>query len=58
MKYMAILKDSVIVTDDYQDNELGSLVNNLEQDLRALDVDYPVHVRNELDKKVLTLFPV
>lgn len=57
MKYKVILRDSVIFTDNYDDNELGTLVTNLESDLRQLNVDYPVCVRNELDKKVLTLFP-
>ncbi len=57
MTYKAILRDSVILTDNYDDNELGSLVTNLEEDLRHLKVDYPVCVRNELDKKVLILFP-
>ena len=58
MKYRAILRDSVILTDDYEDNEFGTLVNNIKQDLDELEVDYPVNVRNELDKKVFTLFPV
>ena len=57
MKYKVILKDSVILTDNYDDNELGSLLTNLGSDLRQLKVDYPVHVRNEFDKKVFTLFP-
>ncbi len=58
MKYKAILKDSVIFTDDYEDNEFGTLIDNIKQDLDKLEVDYPVNVRNELDKKVFTLFPV
>lgn len=58
MRYTAYLKDAVIVTDDYEDNEIGTLVDNIKQDLDELDVDYPVNVRNELNKKVLTLFPV
>lgn len=57
MKYKVILKDSVILTDNYDDNELGSLLTNLSSDLRQLKVDYPVYVRNEFDKKVLILFP-
>lgn len=58
MKYKAILRDSVIMTDDYEDNEFGTLVKNIKRDLDELEVDYPVNVRNELDKKVFTLFPV
>lgn len=57
MTYKAILRDSVILTDNYDDNELGSLVTNLEEDLRQLKVDYPVFVLNEFDKKVFILFP-
>ena len=58
MKYKVILRDSVILTDDYDDKEIGTLVDNIKQDLDNLKVDYPVCVRNELDKKVLSLFPV
>lgn len=58
MKYTAILKDKIIVTDDYEDKELKTLIKNLSDDLNELEVDYPVDVMNEKNKKVLTLFPV
>jgi hypothetical protein len=58
MKYTAILKDKIIITDDYEDKELKTLIKNLSDDLNELEVDYPVDVMNEKNKKVLTLFPV
>ena len=58
MKYTAILKDKIIVTDDYEDKELNTLIKNLSDDLNELEVDYPVDVMNEKNKRVLTLFPV
>ena len=58
MKYTAILKDKIIVTDDYEDKELKTLIKNLSDDLNELEVDYPVDVMNEKNKRVLTLFPV
>lgn len=58
MKYTAILKDKIILTDDYEDKELKTLIKNLSDDLNELEVDYPVDVMNEKNKKVLTLFPV
>ena len=58
MKYKAILKDKIILTDDYEDKEVKTLIKNLSQDLNDLDVDYPVDVVNEEHKKVLTLFPL
>ena len=58
MKYTAVLKDKFILTDDYEDKELKTLIKNLSQDLNDLDVDYPVDVLNEEHKKVLTLFPL
>lgn len=58
MKYTAILKDKIIITDDYEDKELKTLIKNLSDDLNELEVDYPVDVMNEKNKKVLTMFPV
>ncbi len=58
MKYTAILKDKIIITDDYEDKELKTLIKNLSDDLNELEVDYPVDVMNEKNKRVLTLFPV
>ncbi len=58
MKYTAILKDKIIITDDYEDKELKTLIKNLSDDLNELEVDYPVDVMNENNKRVLTLFPV
>ena len=58
MKYTAILKDKISITDDYEDKELKTLIKNLSDDLNELEVDYPVDVMNENNKRVLTLFPV
>lgn len=58
MKYTAILKDKIILTDDYEDKELKTLIKNLSDDLNELEVDYPVDVMNEKNKKVLTLIPI
>jgi hypothetical protein len=58
MKYHVILKDHVILTDDYEDKEFKTLVKNLQADLNKLNVDYPVDVWNEDDKKVITLLPI
>ena len=58
LKYTAILKDKFILTDDYEDKELKTLIKNLSQDLDDLKVDYPVDVMNVENKKVLTLFPL
>ena len=53
-----IIKDKIIITDDYEDKELKTLIKNLSDDLNELEVDYPVDVMNEKNKRVLTLFPV
>ncbi len=58
MKYHVILKDNIILTDDYEDKEFKTLVKNLQDDLNKLNVDYPVDVWNENDKKVITLLPI
>lgn len=58
MKYHVILKDNIILTDDYEDNEFKTLVKNLKDDLNKLNVDYPVDVLNEDDKTVITLLPI
>lgn len=58
MKYKMILRDSIIFTDDYADDELNALVRNLTNDLDRLCIDYPVSVLNEHNKKVMTLFPM
>lgn len=58
MKYHVILKDNIILTDDYEDKEFKTLVKNLQDDLNKLNVDYPVDVWNEDDKKVMTLLPI
>ncbi len=58
MKYHVILKDNIILTDDYEDKEFKTLVKNLQDDLNKLNVDYPVDVWNEDDKKVITLLPI
>ncbi len=57
MKYHVILKDNIILTDDYDDKEFKTLVKNLRDDLNKLDVTYPVDVWNEENKKVVTLIP-
>ena len=58
MKYKAILRDAIIYTDDYMDDEFNALVRNITDDLNRIGIDYPVSVLNEHNKKVLTLFPL
>lgn len=58
MKYKAILRDSIIYTDDYADDEMHALVRNLTADFDNLGIDYPVSILNEHNKKVMTLFPI
>ncbi len=58
MKYKAILRDAIIYTDDYADDEIHALVRNITDDLNSIGIDYPVSVLNEHNKKVLTLFPL
>lgn len=58
MKYKAILRDSIIFTDDYADDEMHTLVHNLIDDFNRFGIDYPVSILNEHNKKVMTLFPI
>lgn len=58
MKYKMLLRDAIIFTDDYADDEMHTLVRNLTNDLDRLGVNYPVSVLNEHNKKVLTLMPM
>lgn len=57
MKYRAVYNDGVIVTDDYERNEIRLLVSNLQEDFRKIGIDYPVDVYDESDDKVLTVVP-
>ncbi len=58
MRYLAIYKDGVIVTDKYDDDELNTLIENLQEDFRRIGIDYPVDVYNENARKVMTVVPV
>lgn len=44
MKYFVPLKNALIVTDDYSDNEIPELVRNIRSDLARHDIDYPVQI--------------
>lgn len=52
MKYKAILRDSIIITDDYADEDIGLLIQNLTKDFVRLGIDYPVPVLDEKNRKV------
>ena len=58
MKYKAILRDAIIFTDDYADDEMHALVHNFIEDFNRIGIDYPVSILNEHNKKVMTLFPI
>lgn len=53
-----LLKNGIIITDDYKDNEFNTLRENLEDDLRKLEVDYTVDVYDENNNKVMSFIPV
>lgn len=57
MRYIAILKDSLIITDDYNSNELKDLERNLSNNLNSLGIDYPVKVFDEKNVNVMTMYP-
>lgn len=58
MKYKMILKKGIIITDDYKIDEFNTLRENLIDDLRKLDVDYPVDVYDEDNNKVMSFIPI
>lgn len=58
MRYKAIFKDGIIITDNYEDEEMRTLMDNLQEDFRQIGIDYPVDVYNEDAKKVMTVVPV
>lgn len=58
MIYKMLLKNGIIITDDYKDNEFNTLRENLEDDLRKLEVDYTVDVYDEYNNKVMSFIPV
>lgn len=47
MKYYVPLKDSLIVTDDYNYTEIGSLYRNVRADLHRIGCDYTVPLLRE-----------
>lgn len=53
-----ILKKGLIITDDYKTDEFNILRENLIDDLRELDIDYPVDVYDEDNNKVMSFIPV
>lgn len=57
MRYKVLLRNSIILTDDYEDNEVKTLVKNIKDDLRANDVNYPVDVLNERNERVMSFIP-
>lgn len=59
MRYCAMLKDGLLTTDDYEDEELRLLRDNLVEDFSKLGIDYTVDVFElESKKKVMSLVPV
>lgn len=59
MRYCAMLKDGLLTTDNYEDEELRLLRDNLVEDFSKLGIDYTVDVFElESKKKVMSLVPV
>jgi len=58
MRYKMLLRDAIILTDDYESDEMAVLRRNLQEDMRSLGISYPVSVLNEHNMKVFTLLPI
>lgn len=57
MVYRALLRDSVIITDDYAENEFFTLVKNLKLDFVKFGIDYPVPIVDEQNRFVMCICP-